>query len=102
MEHGQYLHMKLKKLSCLDNKAHPPAPFCLKCNSTKCVAHKNRHFPRYEPLKVNSSGYAFEEYERLRNLGYSKEEALAKALGKGGYAIASTKVDDYLGKNNIR
>ena len=50
---------------------------------------------------LQGAGEGLDEYERLRNLGYSKEEALAKALGKGGYAIASTKVDDYVGKNGI-
>lgn len=50
---------------------------------------------------LQGAGEGLDEYERLRNLGYSKEEALAKAFGTTGYAIASAKIDDYVGKNNI-
>ena len=46
-------------------------------------------------------GEGFGEYRRLREQGYSKEEAAAISLGKVSFAILLTKADDYLGKNNI-
>ena len=43
----------------------------------------------------------FAEYKKLRMEGYSPEESLFGATKKAGFAIASEKVDDFVGKNNL-
>ena len=45
-------------------------------------------------------GEGFEEYRRLREQGYSKEEATRKSVSKIPLAILSNKADDYIGKNS--
>ena len=45
-------------------------------------------------------GEGFDEYRKLREQGYSKEEATRKSSSKIPLAILSTKADDYIGKNN--
>ena len=45
-------------------------------------------------------GEGFEEYRRLREQGYSKEEATRKSVFKIPLAILSNKADDYIGKNS--
>ena len=42
----------------------------------------------------------FSEYRKMREIGYSPEESLWAAGKKAGHAIASEKVDDFIGKNN--
>ena len=42
----------------------------------------------------------FAEYKKLRMEGYSPEESLFGATKKAGFAIASEKVDDFVGKNS--
>ena len=44
----------------------------------------------------------FEEYRRLREQGYSKEEATRKSVFKIPLAILSNKADDYIGKNGYK
>ena len=45
-------------------------------------------------------GEGFEEYRRLHEQGYSKEEATRKSVSKIPLAILSNKADDYIGKNS--
>ena len=60
----------------------------------------------YNIFGVNAGNYiqplgeGFEEYRRLREQGYSKEEATRKSASKIPLAILSNKADDYIGKNS--
>ena len=45
-------------------------------------------------------GEGFEEYRRLREQSYSKEEATRISYSKIPLAIFSNKTDDYIGKNS--
>ena len=57
-------------------------------------------------MKQNKTDYneeideGFEEYRRLHEQGYSKEEATRKSVSKIPLAILSNKEDDYIGKNS--
>lgn len=43
----------------------------------------------------------FSEYRKMRESGHSPKESLWAAGKKAGFAIASEKVDDFIGKNNL-
>ena len=50
---------------------------------------------------MQGAGEGFDEYERLRNLGYSKEEALKRAMLYSGVSAAGNKFDDIMWKKGI-
>ena len=67
-------------------------------NTSKNLGYSLLGFKAGDYVEGLSEG--FNEYRKLREQGYSIEDATNKSLSKVPLAILSTKADDYIGKNN--